>query len=241
MDKISFIIPNEDKFKKEKLTNANEPIVIQGNNEVKKIERKDNNNYIKIAPNVYKFESTNINLTTDIYILYNIACQMKNENKNKALNLFKECRQLINTSTKDEIKYEIFINLALLTTDLNGDSNEIYHYYEEAIKIYSDRSEPYYYWGIYCNKIEVFDKAYDLLKKSLSLSYDEVKLKYPKTQLSAYGKYLYDELSTTCFWLKKYEEANELLEKIINDPDFSEHKERLETNLEFTKDAMLNM
>ena len=49
---------------------------------------------------------------------------------------------------------------------------------------------------------------------------------------------MYDELSVSCYWLKKYDEAKLFVEKIIGDPDFVNQKERLKMNLEYTLKAL---
>lgn len=237
MEKVVFKIPKDtNKIIKENLIKTD--VESNKNNSIQIFKHSE---YTKITENVYKFNTVNINIEDDIYLLYNEACVIKNYDKLNALNMFKKCKELINDKTKDDVKYEIFINLALLTSDLLNSSYEIPKYYEESLKIYPDRSEPYYYWSLYCTKTNNFDKAYELLKEALVFSYDIVKIKYPETQITAYGKYLYDTLSTTCYWLKKYEEAKELLENIIEDPDFSSSRERLQKNLELTNKCLENM
>jgi tetratricopeptide (TPR) repeat protein len=253
MDKISFIIPsnknNKESYNHNKESYNHNKESYNHNKETLDILKIPNNstnvksntivvknnitNYIKIAPNVYSFNSYNLlENENDIYILYNNACQIKKENKFNAINIFKKCVELINNKVKKEIIYEIFINLALLVSDTNGTIDEVENYYKEALNIFSDRAEPYFYWSIYSNKIRHFEKSYDLLNKALLLSYDEAKIKYPGTQINAYGKYLYDELAVSCYWLKKYDEGKILLEKIIDDPVFSHIKQRLNQNLE---------
>ena len=206
-------------------------------------EKKTNNitDNIKIAPNVYIFGSNDLNVDNDIYVLYSNACQVKKENKYSALEMFKKCHKLINNNTKNDVKYEIYINLALLVSELEGTSDEVGNYYEESLKVYSDRAEPYYYWSIYCNRTNNFEQSYKLLHQALLLSYEDAVIKYPETQFSAYGKYLYDELSVAASWLKKYEEARTLMEQIINDPDFSESKERFQQNMEIIKNGIENI
>lgn len=242
MDKISFIIPNKKTKDNFNVLPSIDNINKENTNNI--VEKKNNytNEYVKIAPNVYRFNSENITpFDDDIYSLYKYACQEKNANKYNSLEIFKKCKKLINNDVRDEIKYEIYINLALLVSDNDGSIEEINSYYQEALKIYSDRAEPYYYWAMYCNKVGNFEQSYNLLKKALLISYDDVKNKYPSTQITSYGKYLLDELAVSCYWLKKYEEAKQILEDIINDPDFSQHKERLEQNLKYTKEAMVNI
>lgn len=243
MDKISFIIPSDGKHNYNKETLDVAADILKETNNLTKINLETNivandnmvandiTNYIKIAPNVYSFNSYNF-LENDIYILYNNACQIKNENKINAIKIFKKCVELINDMVKKEIIYEIFVNLALLVSETNGTSDEVDNYYTEALNIFSDRAEPYFYWSIYSNKIHNFENSYNLLHKALLISYDDAKHKYPGTQFNAYGKYLYDELAVSCYWLKKYNESKILLEKIVDDPDFSDVKERLKQNLE---------
>ncbi len=246
MDKVSFIIPNNKinnlinkPVESVNIKNTDKSEIISENkkqnitNEI--IDTTNITDYIKISPNVYRFGKPTFNLEDNIYILYNNACQVKQENKYTAIEMFKSCYKLINDKTNKEIRYQICINLALLYSELDSDCEVIFNYYEEALKIFSDRAEPYYYCSIYCNKIHNFEKSYNLLKNALLLSYDDAKKKYPEVQLTAYGKYLYDELSVSCYWLKKYDEAKLLLEIIINDPDFNDSRERINKNLELVK------
>jgi len=224
MNKVLFTIPNNKNNNNKNLEKERETI----------IEYNNITNYVEIAPNVYSFNLHDSNVD-NIYVLYNNACQLKKENKIDALEMFKRCVKLINNTTKKEIVYEIFINLALLVSEINGSSEEVCNYYEEALKIFSDRAEPYFYWSIYCNRIYHFEKAYYLLNKALLFSYEQSKITYPETQFTAYGKYLYNELSISCYSLKKYDEAKILLEKIIYDPDLDYIKESANEKLENIK------
>jgi tetratricopeptide (TPR) repeat protein len=244
MDKISFIIPNNNTTNKPE---GNIDLSKSISNETKEnmIDNKIVNTnklteYVKLAPNVYKFGKNNFSIEDDIYVLYSNACEVKKKNKYSAIEIFKKCHKLMNNNTKINIKYEICVNLALLLTETDCSTDEIFYYYDEALKNASDRSEPYYYCAIYCNKIHKFEKAYEMLKKASTISYDEANKKYPETQITAYGKYLYDELAVACYWIKKYDEAKLLLEQIIDDPDFSESNERIKSNLKYTIEAMNN-
>lgn len=251
MEKIVFNIPKNTSKSESKIeqkttneTNCNN-ININKLNELfnKNVVNKNvvnYNEYIKITENVYKFNQSD-NSEDNIYVIFNKACDYKHIDKIKAIEYFKKCESMINNDIKLDTIYEIFINLALLISESNGSSDDIFSYYNKAISVYSDRAEPYYYWGLYCNKIGNFEKAYDLFKSVFILSYDDAKIKYPDTQFTAYGKHILDELAVACYWLKKYDEAQLILENIINDPDFTDHKERLESNLKFTKESMLNM
>lgn len=236
MEQISFIIPDNNTIQ-----NINSSDTASMLHEDKSPDNKHIvTDYTKIVENVYRFGNNNINMNDDIYVLYNDACQKKTENKILAIELFKKCQKLIKNSIKNDVnlKYEIFINLALLVSDTGGSSEEVDNYYQESLNIYPDRAEPYYYWSIYCNKNNKFEKSYELLSKALLLSYDGAVVKYPETQKTAYDKYLYDELSVACYWLKKYNKAKILLDIIIDDPVFSENKERLSKNLELIKKEM---
>lgn len=248
MDKITFIIPNN---KENKILNQQSVslIDIKEENIIDNVEASNTNkqlninnitSYVKIAPNVYMFGTHCVNIEDNIYLLYSNACQIKQENKYIAIEMFQKCYKLMNELTNKEISYQICINLALLVSETNGTSSEIYNYYDEALKICSDRAEPYYYCSIYCNKVHNFEKSYELLKKALLLSYDNAKNKYQEVQFTAYGKYLYDELAISCYRLKKYDEAKLLLEQIIDDPELNNIRERTKYNLELTKKELEN-
>lgn len=220
MDKITFTLPKSTK-QLEHQPNSNQPT-----------KQPNNLNYVQIAPNVYKFGT---DIDDNVYALYHKAVELRKTNTREALVLFEKCKTLLNDTVKPEMAYEIFVNLALLVTELDGSIDIVEHYYEDALKICPDRAEPYYYLSIYCQKNSNYEKSYELLQKALLLSYEEAINKYSKVQKTAYGKYLYDNLSVACYWLKKHEEAIHLIETIIDDPDFSNHKERLQKNLELSK------
>lgn len=208
MDKVSFIIPNSHK-----LTN-------------------DISIHSEVSPNLFLFYFDENELYNSIYLLYNYACIELRSDLQKAFKTFIICKQLINDDTEHDVKYEIYINLALLVSKIEKDNiNDVFKYYEEASNIFPDRTEPYYYLSIYCNKIGQFEKAYNLIKKALTFNYNTSKHTYPNTQFTAYGKYLYDELSVSCYFLHKYDECKILLEQIINDSDFAHSKTRLTNNL----------
>lgn len=239
MEKVSFIIPKiENKISK----NADTIKDIKDSSKSSIVNKSENiNNYTQISPNLYRFNTSNINKPNDIYVLYNNACELKKTDVLSAINIFKKCEKMITNDTTLSVQYEIYINLSLLLTDTNDSYEEIERYYKKAINIFSDRAEPYYYWALYCNKKQMFDKSYELLKLAISLKYEDAVIKYPETQHSAYDKYLYDEMAVSCYWLKKYHEAKICLEKIIDDPDFSSSRDRLLENLKFTNEGLENM
>jgi uncharacterized protein (DUF736 family) len=47
----------------------------------------------------------------------------------------------------------------------------------------------------------------------------------------AYGKYILDELSVSCYWLNKLDEGKKYLSQIIDDPDFERQSIRLNENM----------
>ena len=55
---------------------------------------------------------------------------------------------------------------------------------------------------------------------------------------SAYGKYILDELSISCFWTNRLHEGKKYLLEIINDDDFLHHKDRLVKNLQHYNDRL---
>ena len=225
MDKITFIVPTENKVTENK-------VIENKVTENKVIENKDKNGYSKITTNVYRFNS--VSIITDKMTLYNEALNYRQiGNLHKSIELFKMCEKDLDESIVETHKtYELYVNLGLLTAETNGNFENVANYYGKATKLCPDRAEPYYYFAIYCNKNHQYENAYDLLKTALNLSYDDVKNKYNNVQKNAYGKHLYDELSVTCYWLKKYEESKGYLLKIINDDDFIAFKTRLSANLE---------
>jgi len=239
MEKVSFIIPKiENKISE----NTDTIKDIKDSSKLSIVNKSENiNNYTQISPNLYRFNTSNINKPNDIYLLYNNACELKKTDVLSAINIFKKCEQMITNDTTLSVQYEIYINLSLLLTDTNDSYEKIERYYKKAINIFSDRAEPYYYWALYCNKKQMFNKSYELLKLAISLKYEDAVIKYPETQYSAYDKYLYDEMAVSCYWLKKYHEAKIYLEKIIDDPDFSSSRDRLLQNLKFTNEGLENM
>jgi tetratricopeptide (TPR) repeat protein len=100
--------------------------------------------------------------------------------------------------------------------------------------MFPDRAEPYFYLGKFYNHQKEWRKAYDILSKASEIQLVNAKKKYMLfINERAYEKYLYDELSVSCFWLGKYKEGKAILEKIVNDNDFAEHKERLLKNMTY--------
>lgn len=232
MEKLTFNIPQNTKISNKNTNNTST------NNTNTNNTSTNNTNYTQITTNVYKFNNVTTKID-DIYILFNTACNYKKKKSfQHSLLLFEECKNKITNKVDNDIAYNIYINLALINTELNNSTNIIFKYYEKAIEIYNDRPEPYYYLALYCNRVGLYDKSFELLNKASTFSYDKVVLKYPTTQFTSYGKYLYDALSVACFWLQKYEKSKELLEQIINDDELNADKNRLTQNLKLTNEQI---
>ena len=141
-----------------------------------------------------------------------------------------------------EETFDSYIRLGKIFEKIDSkNKRKIVSFYESAIHIFPDRAEPYLYLGTYYNHIKCFEEAYSLLKKAKTISLEQAKEKYILfINEKAYGKYINDELSVTCYWLQKYIEGKEILNTIIEDPDFSIHKERLYKNMDFMNKGINN-
>ena len=69
--------------------------------------------------------------------------------------------------------------------------------------------------------MNALDKDYNVIKNKYTL--------FIRSRM--YGKYIYDELSVSCYWTNRFVEGKKYLEKIINDEEFENHKERFCENL----------
>jgi hypothetical protein len=120
-----------------------------------------NTGYSNICENVYTFDTvTNANDCQQYKIIncyYKAINQKKQNNFNEAIMLFNECVEHIIYTTDNiskqvfnNILYECYINLALLNTQMNTSCKELLKkYYNLASEIFPERSEPYFYYGIY--------------------------------------------------------------------------------------------
>jgi len=164
MEQVVFKIPNKyDKTEKESEREKEKEVLIQNSNK----ENIKNNEYTKVCENVYKFVGVSLNVD-DIYILFNLALQYrKNGNISEAFSSFKVCENKIDNNTRKDVVYEIYLNIALIHTEQNSLFEVISEYYDKAMKICPDRSEPYYYLSLYCNQHKYYDKSYDLLTYSI--------------------------------------------------------------------------
>ena len=161
---------------------------------------------------------------------YTAQSYMDSQQNEEALNWY--CLYLKLQNTWIEERYECYLRISELLIRLKRPFEEIENQINRSIKIFPDRAEGYYILALHCNDIDMQEKAYELFMKSLDKKYDDVKEKYrlflrPKM----YGKYIYDELSVSCYWTNRIEEGKKYLEKIIDDEEFSNHKERFLDNL----------
>ena len=139
-----------------------------------------------------------------------------------------------------EEKFEAQMRVSICMMKLNYSHDRIIQEMEKSIKIFSDRAEPYYHLGSFCNRIERHELAYNYLKKALSCDVNKVKEKYLLfIDERAYDKKIYDELSVSCYWTNRFEEGLGYLNKIIDDEYFSHDRDRLVQNKKHFDDRMV--
>jgi branched-subunit amino acid transport protein AzlD len=137
--------------------------------------------------------------------------------------------------------FESHIRIASILIQLQRSYTDIKKHIDMAIQIFPDRAEPYFIFGKHCNHIKRHEEAYNLLSKALSCSYINILDTYLLfVNKNMYGKYVLDELSVACFWSNRFEEGKSYLLRIINDPDFDEHKNRFESNLQHFNNRITN-
>ena len=94
----------------------------------------------------------------------------------------------------------------------------------------------YFTLGHYFNIKKQSNKAYYYLKQAYLQNLTSVKQKYVLfVNEYNYGKHVNDELSVACYWTEQYKEGIQLIEEIIDDPQFAHDRDRLATNLGFLK------
>jgi len=153
--------------------------------------------------------------------------------------MFAEAAQFykLYTKLKDTWNEEYFeSNLRLITcyAKLGFKMEAVIAQGARTIDIFKDRAEPYYTLGKYLNDSKRCDLAYPYLLEAKKKSYTDVCKNYILfVRKNVYGKYVNDELAVSCYWTNRYEEGKTLIQEIIDDPDFSWAKERLQTNLDF--------
>jgi glycosyltransferase involved in cell wall biosynthesis len=138
-----------------------------------------------------------------------------------------------------EERFEAQMRIATSMMVLKYDLDEIIHEMNEAIKIISDRAEPYYFLGGYCNLIGEFETAYKYLKIAILQDLEQVKKKYVLfVQEHLYNTLTYDELSVACYWTGRYEEGLNYVLKIIDNPKFKDDRQRLLDNKKFFEEKL---
>lgn len=137
--------------------------------------------------------------------------------------------------TWQEEQFESCIRIARCLIRLKKSKQLIEKYIVLAINIYDDRCEPYYIYGKYCNSLHDWNSGYNYLSKTLNIdSYKIAKEKYSLfVNKSNYFPYNLDELSVSCFYLKKKTEGLNYIDKIIEHPDLINQKERILENKEY--------
>ena len=148
----------------------------------------------------------------------------------EALQWNKLYTQLKNTWIEEEFEANLRIAKCLML--LNKPVDDVINQMKKTINIFSNRSEPYFYLGRYLNVVGKFEDAYNYLKHAQQNDLEIIKKKYTLfVEKTCYGKYIKDELAVSCYWLGKYKEGLDLINTIIDDPDFDEHKQRLTDNI----------
>lgn len=141
-----------------------------------------------------------------------------------------------------EETFEAHLRISKCLMLLNENFDKIKNEIDKSIAIFPDRAEPYFYFGIYCNGKRENGLAYDYLMKAKNISLESAKSKYILfVNNYCYGKYINDELSVACYWTGKYQEGLRYLLEIIDDPEFSHHKNRLEDNRQHFNKKMLEL
>ena len=138
-----------------------------------------------------------------------------------------------------EEKFEAQMRISKLYMLMGKPIESVVYEMQKAIDIFPDRAEPYYYLGTHLNWTGDFARGYDYLKKAQEQDLIRVKSKYILfVKENCYGKFVNDELSVSCFWTGRFEEGIDLINKIINDPDFAHANERISNNLRLCKEKI---
>jgi tetratricopeptide (TPR) repeat protein len=80
--------------------------------------------------------------------------------------------------TWNEELFESHLRIARCMINLKYPTEKIEVEIDKAIKIFSDRAEPYFTFGKYLNDISQTEKAYSFLKNAKTKNYDVIKEKY---------------------------------------------------------------
>lgn len=225
--------------------------------------------YKQISNNIYLFNTIVEEDFHNIYQIYYNAINLKHNNVEESINLFNNCIDLIEKNINNQkeqnkdyiislykdILYESYVNIALIYTNMNTYNINTYNInntftnnyfelikinYKKASQIYPDRAEPYYYFGLYCNKINKMEDAYISLINAKNINFTNISHIYPTAQYSAYDLHVNEELIYSCFHLKKYEVCIQYIYEIINNPSFNNIKSKLNNYLLLIQDIKDN-
>lgn len=132
----------------------------------------------------------------------------------------------------EEEVFESYIRLAQCHMELNSNEEAILKYIKLAIDLYEDRAEPYALLGrYYLYQAKDAEKAYQYLMIALKKNYSAVCSKYLLfVNRNCYGKYLYDDISVSCYYTNRHYEGLYFLNEIMQDQEFSDHATRLMEN-----------
>ncbi len=177
--------------------------------------------------------------TAQSYLDYGLLVG-SNEHINKSLQWYILFTRLSNSWIEERFEAQMRVSRCLMYLKYNF--NRIKKEMDKAISIFSDRAEPYYYFGMHCNQNNENELAYEYLMKAKKCSLNLINEKYSLfVDAKCYGKYINDELSVACYWTGRYKEGLKYLLEIIDDPEFSHHKNRLEDNRQHFNKKMLEL
>jgi len=136
--------------------------------------------------------------------------------------------------------FESQMRVSQCLMQLNAPTEQIVSEMQKAIATFPDRAEPHMLLGYHFNRNgQQWEKGYTHLKIAKTKSLQVVNSKYVLfVNEKAYGKYLNDELSVSCYWTGRYKEGLDLVNEIIDDPDFADQKPRLLTNIKYLTDKI---
>jgi len=162
-------------------------------------------------------------------VFYTAQSYMDSEHYKEAIQWYTLYTKL--KDTWDEEFFESNLRIASCMIKMKFSEEKIKKQIHKTIDIFPDRAEPYYLIGKYYNDNSKCNLGYDYLKEASNKNLFEILQKYVLfVNKFNYGKYINDELSVACYWTDRLEEGYSLLNEIINDDDFKEHKERLLQN-----------
>lgn len=174
---------------------------------------------------------------TNRSVFYCAQSYMDSGNLKEAIQWYRLYTKL--KDTWNEEQFESHKRIAQCMIQLKFEDDLIIKQMENAIKIFSDRAEPYYILGKYFNDKSNTVMGYKYLTLAKAQNLEDVLKKYILfVNRFNYGKFVNDELAVACFWTKRYIEGLELVNEIIDDKDFAGHRPRLEKNKQFLIDGL---